>query len=192
MKSCWIPISPNPTGNYLATPGNRYAALLSVDSRAKLSDVTDALAKQDFTVTYSWQTGQANRQQFFIDNWIADLPAPTQGTIWIYLELNYTGDMPKTIARHVQKCVLWICGNVDIAYIFEAQQVDDGYHPCGPGDPQKSPDAASASGTSSTPGCPDLPPPCPAPPPQPNPWKPALVGAGAVTAVGLLVAAIRG
>ena len=97
MKSCWVLINPDAKKNYLATPGNRYAALLSVDARASLSDVTDELAKLGFKVTYSWQSGQENRDSVFIDNWIARLPAPTKGTVWMYFELNYVGDVPKTI-----------------------------------------------------------------------------------------------
>jgi hypothetical protein len=173
VKSCWVLINPDAKKNYLATPGNRYAALLSVDARASLSDVTDELAKLGFKVTYSWQSGQANRDSVFIDNWIARLPAPTKGTVWMYFELNYVGDVPKTIVSHIQKCkYLAFCGNVDIAYIFEAQQVPDNYAPCGPGDPQAG-------------NCPPLAPPCAAPPPAPFPWKPALLGA----AVGAVFAA---
>ena len=169
MKSCWILINPDAKKNYLATPGNRYAALLSVDSRASLSQVIDELAKNlAFKVTYSWMSGQPNRNAVFIDSWLAKLPAPTKGTNWMYFELNFVGDVPKTIVSHIQHClhllIVKICGNADIAYVFEAQQVDDNFHPCGPGDPQ--------AGT-----CPPLAPPCAACPPASIPWKPVLVGA---------------
>ena len=174
MRTCWVPVSQDSSGNYLATPGNRYAALLSVDSRANVSDATDELNKNGFQVTYSWQSGQPTRGQFFIDNWLANLPAPASGNVWMYFEANFTGDTPRTIARTFEKCVLWICGSGTLSYVFEAQQVPDSYAPCGPGDPQ-------------TGACPPLPPPAPGCPPQPNPWKPALTGAAAGGAlVGLV------
>lgn len=172
---CWISIAPDVQGNYLASPGNRYAALLSVDTRAKMSDAVNELTKEGFVVTYSWQSGQPGRGTFLIDNWIAALPAPTKGTNWMYFELNYTGSVPKTVAKHIQRCVLFICGSVDITQLFEAQEVPEGTHPCGPGDPQ-------------TANCPPAPPPCAACPPKPNPWKPALIGA----AVGAAFAAAMG
>jgi hypothetical protein len=175
---CWVQISPDGAGNYLASPGQRYAALLSVDTRAKLSDAVDELKKEGFVVTYSWQSGQAGRNQFFIDNWIASLPTPTKGTAWMYFELNYTGSVPKTVARHIQKCILFICGSVDIMQLFEAQEVAEGTHPCGPGDPQ-------------TASCPPTPPPCAACPPAPNPWKPALIGAAVGAAFAGVIAAMR-
>lgn len=179
MKSCWMLVTPDPSRNYLATPGNRYAALLSVDARAQMSDVTDELAKLDFKVTYSWQSGQANRNSVFIDNWIAKLPPPTKGTVWMYFELNYIGDVPKTIVSHIRKCkALVFCGNVDIAYIFEAQQVADDAHPCGPGDPQ-------------TASCQPMAPPCSACPPAPIPWKPLLIGALAGSVLMGAIGAMR-
>lgn len=175
---CWSPISPDAQGNYLASPGNRYAALLSVDTRAKLSDAVDELKKEGFAVTYSWQSGEANRNRFLIDNWIAALPSPTKGTNWMYFELNYAGDTPKTVAKHIQKCILFVCGSVDIAQLFEAREVPDGTHPCGPGDPQ-------------TANCPPVPPPCAACPPASNPWKPALLGAAVGAIFASVVAAFR-
>ena len=175
MKTCWISIPPDQAGNYLATPGKRYAALVGVDARASLTDLEGALNKQGFDVTYTWQSGQAVRQQFFIDRWLASLPAPTAGTVWMYFEMNYNGDAMRTIVGHFQKCVLFICGNADIAYVFEAQEVADDFHPCGPGDPEST--------------TPPLTPPA-ACPPQASPWGPALVGAAAgaaLTAAILLV-----
>ena len=169
---CWTSISPDAQGNYLASPGNRYAALLSVDARAKVSDAVDELKKEGFTVTYSWQSGQPTRGQFLIDNWISGLPAPTKGTNWMYFELNYAGDVPKTVAKHIEKCVFFVCGSVDIVQLFEAREVADGTHPCGPGDHAGD--------------CPSPPPPCAACPPAPNPWKPALLGA----AVGAIFAGV--
>ena len=129
--------------------------------------ISDALKNQGFDVTYTWQSGQAVRQQYFIDRWLASLPDPTAGTVWMYFEMNYNGDMPKTIVGHIQKCVLFVCGNADISFVFEAQDVADNYSPCGPGDPQ-----------SPTPP----PEPCPACPPESFPIKPMLIG-GAVGAV---------
>jgi len=173
MKACWLPVSPDAQGNYLASPGGRYAALLNVDTRASLSDVTSALAKEDFTVTYAWATGQPNRNAVFIDDWLAKLPQPASGTVWMYLELNFTGDMPKTVAAHIHKCILFICGDANIVYLLTAQQVADNYAPCGPGDPQAG-------------NCPVLPPPISCPP-APSAWKPALIGAAVG---GALVGAI--
>jgi hypothetical protein len=183
VKACWVPINPDPKSNqYLATPGGRYAVLLSVDSRGSMSDVTDELKKNNFTVTYSWQSGQPTRNQFDVDNWLANLPKPTSGTNWMYFEMNFTGDSPQLFARSFQKCVnlliTKICGNVDVAYLFEAQQVADNFHPCGPGDPVKS--------MPNCPTCPDLPPPCPAAAPAPTPFKPLVGG----LVVGGLVAGL--
>src|SRR5438552_1697208 len=118
MKTCWIPLSPA-DGKYLATPGNRYAALIGVDARAPLDSIADALKNQSFDVTYSWQSGQPVRQQFLVDRWLAGLPTPTEGTVWMYFEMNYTGDLPRPIASHIEKCVLFVCGSADIAYVFE-------------------------------------------------------------------------
>jgi len=179
MKTCWVPVSADPQGNYLATPGGRYAGLLSVDSRASVSDAVNELNNQGFQVTYSWQSGQPTRGQFFVDNWLANLPAPTPGTVWMYFELDFTGDVPRAVARSFHKCILWICGTGTIAYVFEAQQVPDNYAPCGPGDPQ--------TGT-----CAPLPPPAPGCPPEPNPWKPVLVGVFVGgTLVGLVWLVVR-
>jgi hypothetical protein len=161
MKTCWIPINPDTSGNYLATPGNHYAVLLSVDSRASMKDVTDELNKNELSVIYGWQSGQQTRKRFAIDRWLEMLPPPADGTVWMYFELAYTGSTPKTLARHVEKCVLFICGSVDITYAFEAQQKPDDYAPCSPGE----------SGGAS------IPPPCPQCP-RPNTMKPFLVGAG--------------
>ena len=172
-KKCWILLNPDPKGNYLATPGHRYAVLLGVDSRASASDVTKELAKEHFQVTYSWQTGQPNRSSVFIDDWISKLPPPTSGTVWMYFELNFTGDAPITVISRIHKCILFICGDASIAYVFESQDVPDNYAPCGPGDPQAG-------------SCPPLPPPCATCSPAPVPWKPALVGA----AIGIVVGAI--
>ena len=164
MKKCWQLILPDQRRNYLATPGNRYAALLGVDNRASVGDVVKELEKQDFKVTYSWQTGQPNRDTVFIDRWIAQLPPPTKGTVWMYFELNFTGSAPKTIVGHIHHCLLLVlCGDADIAYVFEATDVPDNYAPCGPGDPQAG-------------SCPPLPPPCATCPPAPIPWKPLLIG----------------
>lgn len=165
MKKCWVSFNPNPSGNYLATPGNRYAVLLSVSSHATLDRVTSELAKEGFISTYSWQSGQPSRKQFIIDRWIETLPPPAQDTSWLYFELTYSGDMPKTLARHVEKCVLFVCATIDIAYAFEERLVPDDYAPCGPSDPARPAGA------------------CPAPLPCPGGSKssvlvPALVGAG--------------
>jgi len=168
-----VPLSLNPAGMYLAEPGGRYAVLLSVDSRASLTDVTGALGKESFQVSYAWQSGQPVRNQFFVDTWLAGLPAPTAGTVWMYFEMSYTGDTPLTFARHIEKCILFICGSADIAYAFSAQSVPDNTSPCGPGDPQ--------TGT-----CAPLPPPCPGCPPKPVPWKPALAGAGVGAGIAIL------
>lgn len=183
MKNCWVPFNPDPSGNYLASPGGRYAVLLSVDSRASISDVTDELGKQNFQVTYSWVGGQPTRQpvpgskvSFAIDMWLANLPKPTSGTVWMYFELTFTGNTPKALARHVEKCVLFICGSVDIAYAFAEHQVADDFYPCGPGDTTVPPNGGVSP-------CPPLPPPCPGPAPAPNPLKPALAGAAVGAAV---------
>jgi hypothetical protein len=134
MKTCWIPFNPDTSGKYLATPGNHYAVLLSVDSRASMTDVTDELSKNELSVIYGWQSGQPTRKRFAIDRWLEMLPPPDDGTIWMYFELAYTGSMPRTLARHVEKCVLFVCGSVDIVYAFEAQQMPDNYEPCSPGE----------------------------------------------------------
>jgi len=160
MITCWIPVSPDPAGNYLATPGNRYAALISVDARAPISTLIDALKTQGFDVTYSWQSGQAVRAQFLVDRWIASLPAPADGKVWMYFEMNYTSDTPKSLASHIQRCVLFICGSADISNVFEARQVPDDTHPCGPGDPQGTP----------------LPPPSPGCPAEPFPLGATIAG----------------
>lgn len=170
MKTCWVRVPPDQTGNYLVTPGGRYAALLSVDDRANLSDATKALGDDGFQVSYAWMTGQPNRATYFVDNWLAGLPAPSSGNVWMYFELNFTGDVPRTIQGTFEKCILWICGSGTIEYAFAAQQVADDFHPCAPGDPQ---------GTA-------LQPPPPAPP-RSSAWKPVLVGAGiGGAALGLL------
>jgi hypothetical protein len=187
MKTCWLPINIDQKGNYLASPGGRYAALIAVDTVATMDKVVDALQKQQFQVTYSWHSGQPVRHQYLMDRWLASLPAPASGRTWMYFELTYVGDMPKTIVPHIQKCLIdfgpvhSLCGTADIAYVFSAQQVDDSYHPCGPGDPQKTPDASppAAAGCPDCPTyppCPDLPPPCPGCPPPSFPWKPVLAG----------------
>jgi hypothetical protein len=196
MKTCWLPINPDSSGKYLASPGGRYAALIAVDNVAGIDKVVDALQKQSFQVTYSWKGGQPVRHQFLIDRWLASLPPPASGRTWMYFELTYTGDMPKTIVPHIQKCLVeWpikaLCGTADIAYVFSAQQVDDSYHPCGPGDPQKTPDApppaqAGCPDCPTYPPCPDLPPPCPGCPPAPLPWKPLLAGAAVGSAIASL------
>ncbi len=179
MKKCWSLINPDQRGNYLATPGNRYAALLGVDARASVGDVVKELEKQNFKVTYSWQSGQPNRGSVFIDDWIAKLPPPTSGTVWMYFELNFTGDVPKTIVSHIHHCLLLVlCGDASIAYVFEAKDVPDNYAPCGPGDPQAG-------------SCPPLPPPCATCPPAPIPWKSAFVGAIIGGVVGGVVVALR-
>ncbi len=175
MRWCWVPISPGSEGKYIAEPGGFYAVLLAVDSRASISDVADTLTKQSFQVAYSWQGGTPTRGKFWIDDWLAKLPASAEGTRWMYLELRYAGTEMKSIARHFEKCVLMICGAADVAYVFEAKQVPDDWHPCGPGDPNQ--------GT-----CPPLPPPCPGCPPKPNPWRPALVGAAVGGAATFLLA----
>jgi hypothetical protein len=179
MKTCWVLISPDSSGKYLATPGHQYAALLSVDDRAKLSDVTSELENQDFQVSYSWQSGQTMRSQSGIDAWLATLPAPTKGTVWMYLELTLLGGVPRSIVRHIKKCILFICGSVDISYVFEAQQVDDSYQPCNPGEPVVAPTVEPNAACPACPLCPALPPPCPGCSPPPNPWKPAIAGAAA-------------
>jgi hypothetical protein len=187
MKSCWLPINPDQKNNYLASPGGQYAALLAVDKVASMDKVVDALKKQDFQVTASWQSGQPVPPSL-MGNWLASLPPPANGRTWMYFELKYGGDMPKTIVRHIEKCLIdmgfvkSLCGTADISYVFSAQQVDDGYHPCGPGDPQKTPDVpppaqAGCPDCPTYPPCPDLPPPCPGCPPPSFPWKPALIGA---------------
>jgi len=172
MKPCWVPIFPDPSsGKYLASPGGRYAALLSVDARASLNAVENELKKQDFHVTYSWQSGQPIRGPSGIDNWLAALPAPTRGTVWMYFELNFVGDAFKSIATHIEKCILFLCGSADLKSVLELQQVADGYHPCFPGDTQ------AGAGT-------PLPPPTPGPPPKLVPWVPiAAAGAGIVGAI---------
>jgi len=172
-KQCWVPLSPDAAGKYLASSGGRYAALLSVDSRAKLSQVVNELKKQDFVVTYAWQSGQVlpTRNETASYQWLAGLPPPTQGTVWMYLELNYVGDLPRTIARTIHKCVLFICGTATLAYVFELRSVGDTYQPCNPGEPQN-------------PACPPLPPPAPGCPPEPSPWLPALAGAAVGAAMG--------
>lgn len=139
-----------------------------------MSDVTSELAKQEMAVTYGWMSGQPNRNTYFVDTWLANLPPPASGTVWMYFELTYNGSMGKTIARHVEKCVLFICGSVDISYIFEAQEVADNYAPCGPGDPQHG-------------SCAPLPPPCPGCSPPPSPWKPVLYGVSAGGAAAALL-----
>jgi len=174
MKSCWIPISPDTSGKYLATPGNDYAALISVDARAPMSVLTDALTKQGFAITYAWQSGQPTRTMAIIDRWLDTLPAPAAGKVWMYLEMTFNGDVPKLIVGSYQKCVLMICGSADVSYLFESREVADNYAPCNPGE----------SGGN----CPALPPPNPGCPVPPNPWKPALIGAGAGFVLGLLVA----
>ena len=183
MIACWIPISPDPSGNYLATPGHRYAALISVDARAPMSAITDALKNQNFNVTYSWQSGQPTRQQFLVDRWLSGLPDPTAGTTWMYFEMNYDGDVPRTLASHIQKCVLFICGTADISAVFEAQDVADDYIPCGPGDTRQP--AAPLPGC---PACvPPIPPVIPGCPPPPSPVGSALAGAAAGAVLGGLV-----
>lgn len=184
MISCWIPINPDSSGNYLATPGNRYATLISVDARAPLSSIADALKNWNLAVTYSWQSGQPTRQQFLVDRWLSGLPAPADGKTWMYFEMNFTGDVPKTIVSHIEKCVLFICGSADIVNVFESQQVADDYHPCGPGD--------ATAPTPPPPGCPPcatpIPPVVPGCPAEPAPWKPLALGAGAGFVLGVLVA----
>jgi hypothetical protein len=174
MKICWIPVSPDSSGKYLASPGNRYAVLLNVDSRASLSTVADELKKQNFNVTYSWQSGQAVRGEFLIDRWIRSLPAPAPGKTWMYLELDYAGNSPKVLASSIKKCVLFICGTADIVNAFEAQSVSDDTHPCGPGDPQ----------TGNCPACPPPSPGCTTPEFQ---WKPAVAAGVAGLLFGWLI-----
>jgi hypothetical protein len=177
MKECWVPVAAASDGNYLATPGNAYAALVSVDKRASMADVEAELKKQDLAITYAWQTGQPNRGQFYIDNWIASLPPPPDGDVWMYFELKYTGDVPRSIARHVEKCILFVCGGADVVHVFEAQQVADDYSPCGPGDPQaaQTPTAETTTAAASTVR------------PRTATWKPVAVGAAAVAAVAGVV-----
>jgi len=174
MKKCWQLVNPDLKGNYLATPGNRYAVLLGVDSRASVDDVKKELVKEHFAVTYAWQTGQPNRNAVFIDSWLASLPAPTKGTVWMYFELNFTGDSPVTVVSRIHKCLFFVCGDASIAFVFEAKDVPDNYAPCGPGDPQAG-------------SCPPMPPPCATCPPARFPWKTLVAGAviGGVTAVAI-------
>jgi hypothetical protein len=174
MITCWIPLSPDQAGNYLAEPGGRYATLISVDARASLDTIASALGNWDLSATYSWQSGQPTRQQFLIDRWLANLPAPADGKVWMYFEIDFTGDTARTIVSHIEKCVLSvICGSADISYVFEAQQVADNFHPCGPGDPQGA----------------QLPPPSPGPPVS-SPWKPAIIGGIAGLALTAIVIAV--
>jgi hypothetical protein len=175
MKWCWVPISPDAQGKYIAEPGGFYAALLAVDTRGTVSDVTGDLTKQGFQVIYTWESGQPTRGKFFVDNWLANLPKSAEGTRWIYLELKYAGSEMKSIARHFEKCTLGICGAADVSYVFAATQVPDIFHPCGPGDPNQG-------------SCSPLPPPCPGCPPKPSPWKPAMLGAAAGGAATLFLA----
>jgi hypothetical protein len=147
MITCWVSVSPNQAGNYLATPENRYAVLINIDARATLNTVTDALKVQGFDVTYSWQSGQVIRGEVFIDRWIRSLPTPASGKTWMYFEMDYTGSTPKTIVGHIEKCILSICGSMDVTNVFEAQKVADDFHPCSPGDPQGAPLAAPNPGS---------------------------------------------
>lgn len=179
MKKCWFLTNPDAAGNYLATPGRRYAALVGVDARASVSDVAKELVKEGFAVTYSWQTGQPNRNAVFMDTWLAGLPQPTPGTNWMFFELNFTGDSPRTVVSTIHKCLFFICGDARIAYVFEARDVADDYAPCGPGDPQKG-------------ACPELPPPCATCAPQPMPWKPVAIGAAIGGTVVFLIASMYG
>lgn len=174
MKICWLQVDPNAQGKYIATPGAYYAVLMSVDKRGSVSDIVSELTKQEFRVNYSWEYGQPTARGYLVDNWLAGLTPSAEGTRWIYFEGWYTGNAARSLAKHVEKCVLGICGAADVAYLFEAQQVPDNYHPCGPGDPNKG-------------SCPALPPPCPGCPSTPFPLKPMLLGAaaGGVLALGL-------
>lgn len=186
MIACWIPINPDSSGNYLATPGNRYATLISVDARAPLDTIASALKNWNLDVTYSWQSGQPTRQKYLVDRWLSGLPAPAEGKTWMYFEMNYVGDVPKVIVSHIEKCVLFVCGSADITNVFESRQVADDYHPCGPGDTQ-----APAPPPPGCPTCPALiPPVMPGCPAEPNPLKPALLGAGAGFLLGALVVAV--
>jgi hypothetical protein len=101
----------------------------------------------------------------------------------MYFEMNFTGDVPKVIVSHIEKCIFSVvCGSADIMNVFESRQVADDYIPCGPGDTRQPP--------APPPGCPacapPIPPVAPGCPAEPLPWKPAIVGG----AVGVLLGAI--
>lgn len=112
----WSPIQP--TGDaYAFEPGERYAVLASVSLNYTLSQIQAKAESEGFQVTYAWETGQASRDTYAIDQWLASLPADTTSNHrWVYAEGNFSGSTPWSLSVDPP----WPFTIYHVEYVFQA------------------------------------------------------------------------
>lgn len=117
----WSEIQPS-GGDFTFQPGERYAVLASVSRDDTLATVQAKAEAKGFTVTYAWEQGQASRNLFAIDAWLAGLsPDPTSNHRWIYAEGNFGGAAPWSLGVDPP----WPFTIYHVQHVFQAVDAPD-------------------------------------------------------------------
>lgn len=125
----WSEIQPV-NGGFAFEPGQRYAVLADVSLNFTLAQIQSKAESEGFQVTYAWETGQASRATYAIDNWLDSLPPDTTSNHrWVYAEGNFNGAAPWTLN---EKAPLPLTIYY-VAHVFEAVDAPD--QPSAPTEP---------------------------------------------------------
>lgn len=142
----WSEIQPNGSGDFVFEPGHRYAVLASVSLDYSLDRITAKAQSEGFQVTYAWQTGQASRATYQIDNWLDGLPADTTSNHrWVYAEGNFEGSSAWSLGVDAP----WPFSIYHVAHVFEAVDAPD-QPSAEPAQPSLPTSTSSSSSSSST------------------------------------------
>ena len=143
----WSEIQPT-SGDFVFKPGERYAVLASVSLNYSLDEIKTKAEAEGFQVTYAWQSGQASRATYAIDNWLAGLaPDTTSNHRWVYAEGDFAGSSPWSLGVDPP----WPFSIYHVAHVFEAVDAPDqpsGDAPAQPALPSTSSSSSSSSGLS--------------------------------------------
>lgn len=144
----WSEIQPA-DGDYVFEPGQRYAVLASVSNDYTLEQIQHKAESEGFSVTYAWQTGQASRATYAIDNWLDGLPADTTSNHrWVYAEGNFGGSSPWKLGVDAP----WPFTVYHVAHVFEAVDAPDQPSTTEPTQPALPPASSTTSASSSSGG----------------------------------------
>lgn len=109
-------------GSVTAAQGQRYAALADVSRDETLASIVNYLNGHGWTVTYSWEQGQASRGLYAVDAWLAALsPDTTDNHRWVWIEANRTGDTASLGASSPWPFTIYA-----LAHVFQAVDAPPG------------------------------------------------------------------
>lgn len=110
------------SGSVSVEQGQRYAALADVSRDASLPKIVSYLSAHGWLVTYAWEEGQASRDLYAVDAWLAGLsPDTTSNHRWVWIEANRTGE-----SASVGQASPWPFTIYALSHAFQAVDAPEG------------------------------------------------------------------